>query len=301
MCDASKLLNHFWCGYHSYMGELPIAFSVPKNAPSFVFQPMNPSRLKKALGSLHRLPEMAACMVTSPDWSSIAPAYIGVQSWAYPHRIKLSRTCEVSIYSFEDLTSFWSVWFGDEYRVMPQDKVIVDAGANIGAFTLFAIARSRATILSIEPFPENVERLRANLEINHPLPSNVRILERAVAKEPGVMRMSNDPTIPSHSKTVRDDLPIKDSLAVSCITLDELVAEAGGEINLLKLDVEGSEYPFLEGGSHNAMRSVERFGIEYHGHGGYERLCTILCPHGFTSTRYRRACDDRGIVEFVRG
>jgi FkbM family methyltransferase len=280
---------------------LLLGIQLCKNNPLFFdYCPMNLFRFKKALGNLHRFPEIATCMASSPDWTLIVPAYIGIQSWVYPRRIRLARTCEVLIYSFEDLTSFWSVWFGDEYRVKLSDRVIVDAGANIGAFTLFAIAHSRATILSIEPFPENVVRLRANLELNHPPTSDVRVLERAVARESGVMRMSNDPTIPSHSKTVRDDLAIEDSLAVSCITLDELVDEAGGVIDLLKLDVEGSEYPFLEGGSHHAMRSVERFGIEYHGNGGYERLCGIVCPHGFTSTRHRPACHNRGIVEFLR-
>lgn len=261
---------------------------------------MNTARLKKALGNFHRIPEIVSCVSSSPDWFSIVSAYVGVKPWDYPCRMRLGRGCEAKIYSFEDLTSFWSVWFGDEYRVKRQDRVIVDAGANIGAFTLFAAAHSGATILSIEPFPENVQRLRENLSLNDLSSPRVRVLERAVSGETGEVRMSTDPNIPSHSKTVRDDLEAEGSVSVSCITLEQLVDQAGGDIALLKLDVEGSEYPFLEGGSRGAMRSVQRFGVEYHGVGGFERLCRIVCPHGFSAARHRAACIDRGIAEFVR-
>jgi len=261
---------------------------------------MNTARLKKAVGNFHRLPEIADCMWKSPEWTSIIPAYVGVVRWNYPYRIKPSRCSVAMLYSFEDLTSFWSVWFGDEYRVRRSDRVIVDAGANNGAFTLFAAERSGAAIFSVEPFPENVARLRDNLSLNGISPARAKVLEKAVAKMPGQVRMSIDPNIPSHSKTVRDDLPPEESIAVASLTMDQLVEEVGGSIDLLKLDVEGSEYPFLAGGSRKAMRAVDRFGIEYHGRDGFQQLRDIILPHGFKVSRHRVACIDRGIAEFTR-
>lgn len=261
---------------------------------------MNTARLKKALGNFHRLPEIADCMRKSPEWSTIIPAYVGFERWDYPRRIKLSRHTAVVLYSFEDLTSFWSVWFGDEYRVRRSDRVIVDAGANIGAFTLLAAERSEASIFSVEPFPENVQRLLVNLSLNGLPAARVKIFERAVTKAPGQVRMSIDPEIPSHSKTVRDDLSPEESVLVDSITINQLVEEVGGSIDLLKLDVEGSEYPFLEGGSREAMRAVDRFGIEYHARDGFQQLRDIILPHGFRVSRHRVACIDRGIAEFTR-
>jgi hypothetical protein len=86
-------------------------FKLQNDALSFDYLPMNSERLKKAFVSLHRFPESVACLATSPDRSPIASAYIGVQSWFYPLRIMLSRILQVSIFFFENLTSFWSVWF----------------------------------------------------------------------------------------------------------------------------------------------------------------------------------------------
>ncbi len=46
------------------------------------------------------------------------------------------------------------------------NDIVVDIGANIGVFTLFAASRTKNTVYAFEPFPGNVEFLNRNIHTN---------------------------------------------------------------------------------------------------------------------------------------
>jgi len=49
-----------------------------------------------------------------------------------------------------------------------EGDVVIDAGANIGCFTLLAARKvgARGLVIAIEPGPNNYKRLKSNIEIN---------------------------------------------------------------------------------------------------------------------------------------
>ena len=60
----------------------------------------------------------------------------------------------MALTDFFDLATLWLIFFSPAYPVKASDRVIVDAGANVGFFTLYASHRAPlARIISIEPFP----------------------------------------------------------------------------------------------------------------------------------------------------
>ena len=63
--------------------------------------------------------------------------------------------------------------------------IVLDAGANIGAFTLLAAARvgSAGLVVAVEPEPGNFEALRRNVEANGL--RNVALVRRALLDEAG--------------------------------------------------------------------------------------------------------------------
>ena len=68
----------------------------------------------------------------------------------------------------------------------------MDAGANIGAFTLLAAARvgSRGLVVAVEPEPGNFEALRRNVEANGL--RNVVLVRKALLDEAGrIVRMED--------------------------------------------------------------------------------------------------------------
>ena len=64
--------------------------------------------------------------------------------------------------------------------VRPSDRVVIDAGANIGLFACYATRRSPAArVVCIEPFPATYERLRETIRANR-LDDRVTCLNQAL-------------------------------------------------------------------------------------------------------------------------
>ena len=84
-----------------------------------------------------------------------------------------------------DLFVLYEVLAFNAYHIapslLPTDnvRVIVDCGANIGITSLFLAARyPGATILSVEPHPENFALLKANVGTSTPYRADPRLLDR---------------------------------------------------------------------------------------------------------------------------
>lgn len=110
--------------------------------------------------------------------------------------------------------------------------VIVDAGANIGAASLWLRATyPDAALVAIEPEPANAAVLHRNLD---GLP-NVTVLDAAVGAEPGFVSIANDV-----SGWGARTLPAEHGIPV--VTIPDAVAKVPGGVPLIvKIDIEGFE------------------------------------------------------------
>jgi FkbM family methyltransferase len=131
--------------------------------------------------------------------------------------------------------------------VGPGDTVI-DVGANIGLFTvpLALAAGSGGSVVAIEPLPNNVRRLRANLSRNGL--DAVRVVEAAVGKADGraTLHTAGDPAFGSLREIVKHTR--SGDLDVELRSLDSLWGELGRPaVALVKIDVEGAELDVLDG------------------------------------------------------
>jgi FkbM family methyltransferase len=133
-------------------------------------------------------------------------------------------------------------------RVLAEAKVVVDAGANIGWYTLLAATKlgSAGIVLSFEPEALNFSYLSKSVGANGL--TNVRLFETALSASIGdaILHLSPDSRNPGmHSISV--DFHVKD-VPVRTTTLDAVTAEFGlDSIDVLKLDVEYAEPLVLHG------------------------------------------------------
>jgi FkbM family methyltransferase len=120
---------------------------------------------------------------------------------------------------------------------------IIDAGANIGISALWFLAQyPGATLHALEPEPENVRLLRANLGAL----SQVSVEAAAVGATTSTVMLRRASHGALHS--LKSDAPAEGSISVRCVTLnDYLESKRIDRVDLLKLDVEGSEYDALLG------------------------------------------------------
>ena len=116
-------------------------------------------------------------------------------------------------------------------------KLIIDAGAHIGCVTVALAAKfPKATIFALEPDLANFELLRQNVS---PYP-NVTPIRAALWGEPAVLSIEN-PGAESWMFKMKRASPDASGITIG-LTLDELLIWSGvPEIDILKIDVEGSE------------------------------------------------------------
>jgi FkbM family methyltransferase len=133
-------------------------------------------------------------------------------------------------------------------RILTPGDLFVDAGANIGSFSVIA-AEMGARILAIEPDPHAAATFRRNMELNG---FEYELIEAAVADREGQAQFSIGKGVLNHILTDGDS-----GRHIRTITLDALLEEAF--VSGLKLDVEGAELLALKG----AQRALAEHRIAY--------------------------------------
>jgi FkbM family methyltransferase len=127
--------------------------------------------------------------------------------------------------------------------------VFLDIGANIGWYSVHVAVRDPlARVIAVEPIPSSYRWLVAAIAANN-LP-NVTAINAAVGAEPGTMTLFVDPTISGAASAAPSTGP-EGLQRVECpvSTIDDIVAERGGTVDVVKLDIEGAELLALEGGT----------------------------------------------------
>ncbi len=116
---------------------------------------------------------------------------------------------------------------------------MVDAGACMGTVSL-PCARKGAKVLSVEALPSNVEILRTAIEANN-LGSNMTIAHRAISDAKGELSLLG---ATAYGTVVAEG----GDVVVPSDRLEAIMNEAGfDQIDLLKIDIEGSELRALRG------------------------------------------------------
>lgn len=159
---------------------------------------------------------------------------------------------------------------------------VVDAGANIGAFSVPAgrLIGPTGTLVSIEMMPRTAQRLRDNLARNG---ITAQVIETALASTSGLtLNAALDPNKGGQATLVlAHTLDRPETISVRTRTLDEVLS-AIGEISLLKIDIEGAELDAIAGGAAALARTRAVIFEQLDGNG---ELAAALTRCGFVVSR----------------
>ena len=132
-------------------------------------------------------------------------------------------------------------------RQLPDDPLILEAGANIGYYALAAaVERPDANIICVELSEENVKHLRYNAEKNN-LTDQLTIKQVALSDSTGTKEV--DMAAESNQHSLERD-PTDDSINVNCMSGDELLDNydhTAANVDCLRMDTEGHELAILRG------------------------------------------------------
>ncbi len=137
-----------------------------------------------------------------------------------------------------------------------EGEVVYDVGANCGQMAMFFSRRVGAPgrVYSFEPVPQNVKILRQNLAAN--CCTNVEVIEAAVAVDSMPRRFCFDAAHHTMGTLEGDMVKLnrwQTTLDVSCVTLDDILAQGARPPDVIKIDVEGAGLGVVEG----ACRLIE--------------------------------------------
>ena len=194
------------------------------------------------------------------------------------------------------------VFIRREYGVLDNFNTIVDIGANMGSFSVYAaLSCPNARIYSFEPEQKNFTLLNQNVSINS-LEGQIQTFQYAVASHAGQRDMLLDE---SPLNTLVIDEGSKARQSVECTTLRKICDSHGIEtIDLLKLNCEGAEYEILEGCTSEDFRRLSNIRLEYHNLDSSKRngdsLNKFLSTQGYRIERFTRHKKESGFIWATR-
>lgn len=145
-----------------------------------------------------------------------------------------------------------------------KNAVVVDIGAHIGSFSFLAISEGAKTVRAYEAFSENFVMAKANTTVEGSL-CDVQVLHRAVWRSDRESELLHFQQCSDAKNTGGGTVfGQSDVNQVETISLDQILDELP-EVDILKLDCEGSEYPILF--TCTKLDRVKRIVGEYHNMG----------------------------------
>lgn len=167
--------------------------------------------------------------------------------------------------SSTDIQALANVWINEEYKKtgfeIKNDDTIIDIGAHVGLFTLYASQYCKVgRIFCLEPIKNNFDLLSENVQINQL--SNVKCINKAVHNKNNSIRMYLSETDNAAHSVFGNG---NEHVDVNATTLSEIFNAENIQIcNLLKMDCEGSEYEIFEATADEYLKKIQKICLEYH-------------------------------------
>lgn len=219
-------------------------------------------KLREELSQIKCL--LSVALISRNWWEIIAAIAKGRQPASVRLRngIRIDAPLDNSIFDIVYEIFFRNVYTQD-LPIEPND-VVMDIGANIGIFTLFAASRTQNTIYAFEPFPDNVEFLTRNIRLNG-FP-NVITHTVAVSDKIGFAKLFLSNVHGGHLLIDNSgEGGLENYLEVPTTTLQRIIDDYNlKQIDFLKLDCEGSEGLILNATPRECLRRVRKIAIEFH-------------------------------------
>jgi FkbM family methyltransferase len=195
----------------------------------------------------------------------------------YPKKLTVKTPLgkqEVLLYSFHDMITMVECYGKLDYPAEKEISCVVDFGSNIGISAGYFLTRNKnIKIYLFEPLPENINRLKINLQ---GFESRYELHEVAVGLENGHADFGFEAT--GRYGGLESNLP--QTIQVQVRNVEEIISsilEKVGHIDILKIDVEGLENAIIKSMSHENLKNINNI---------YAETIYSECFPGFNKEQY---------------
>jgi len=256
-------------------------------------------RPSRYIANLVKIPEYARlfwkCRATFQDPLAVIRAYVTRQP--PPGGVITLRSGLVLHLSADplDVVTVFGVFIREDYGRVPANAAVIDIGANIGVFTIYAVHCGARRVDAYEPSAESFAALERNVRANG-------LEGRAVVHRAAVWDGSSASVRFPRGSSVLNAVLAADAGAahddVPATSLDAVVRDVG-TVDLLKMDCEGAEARILAAAASSTFGAIREIRLEYHLGLGRE-VETRLNQQGFRTSFKWAPNDEGGILWLTR-
>jgi len=186
------------------------------------------------------------------------------------------------------------------FNISPKDTVI-DIGANIGGFSIYAAdAATKGIVYAFEPVENNFIMLQKNIQANNI--KNIKTFRKGVLGKEKKTRIFLAKRNSNHSIFKKEKN--SGSILASFTSLPKIFSENRiGRCDFLKIDCEGAEYDILMTCPEDTLKKIAKIAVEVHEPKGVKnrfKLKSFLEKNGFKTIleeeKERLGKTGRGII-----
>lgn len=198
---------------------------------------------------------------TFSNWYSFMAIYLGIEDVG-SKTINTRTGLKLSVRTLPDLYVIDEIFTRQIYDQpgfkVPESGIVVDVGANLGAFSLYAAAK-KCSVFSYEPCEENYLLLEQNIKQNSL--ENVHSYKQAIAASEGNRSLYLHDT----NSCVHSFYGTGRAVEVECTTLQNAFKASNiNNCDFLKIDCEGAEYEIFESLDEDFLKRIKSICLEYH-------------------------------------
>lgn len=218
-----------------------------KITPTFIF---------KVISYLRYLPNI---IIKIKNWPIFILNYIGIKDSGAEYKFRDGTKIKTG--DGVSTSTVAVIFIKEDYGKVPDDSVIIDIGANIGVYSIFACLSKNTTVYAFEPVSNNYDLLIKNIESNN-LQKRIIPFELAVGgkTEKRKIYVGDSPFNSFH--------PINkfhNQVDVDCISLKDIFDNNKIlKCDILKLDCEGAEFEILYNLPEDYYKRIKEIRAEYH-------------------------------------
>jgi FkbM family methyltransferase len=196
------------------------------------------------------------------------------------------------------------VFIRKQYGSITGKNTIVEIGANIGTFAVYAATSdSRVRLYSYEPIKANYDVLLKNIATNG-CGDRITAFNMGVASRTEE-RMFYLASSPEHS-LCKSDIPVNGTVTVDCLSLNDVLSNNSiSKVDLLKVNAEGAEYEILYATPKECFDKIDEIRMEYHQQDqagcNLASLRSFLETMGYTTTHLYEYKAGEGFLWMKRG
>ena len=154
--------------------------------------------------------------------------------------------------------------YTSEHVKIEKGDVVIDAGANMGLFSIFSSYHGARMTYAFEPQKQAVELLKKNIVLNSMM-SNIKIIEYGLSDKEEAIKMNFNSEFHAAASIVMS-FNGGETETINCVPLDKWAEDNSiSQIDFIKADIEGAERLLLMGAQKILAKQAPKLAIcTYH-------------------------------------